>query len=208
MAWRNAILAATATLALAACSKPAGEKAASAEGAAKPATATAPAAGPAAMPNRKPGLWKQTVSTAGMTQTSTICLDKAVESKLAVWGAGASKDMCKQTAMAPTAGGWTFASTCDMGTGGTTTTKGTVTGDFDTSYKVEASSVTEGAGAPQAADLDLQPGDPGGCVTLAFQAVQILIHLMADAQRALEQGALVLLPELLVPVLIDQLLRP
>jgi hypothetical protein len=149
MAWRNAILAATATLALAACSKPAGEKAASAEGAAKPATATAPAAGPAAMPNRKPGLWKQTVSTAGMTQTSSICLDKAVESKLAVWGAGASKDMCKQTAMAPTAGGWSFTSTCDMGTGGTTTTKGTVAGSFDTSYKVEASSVTEGAGAPQ-----------------------------------------------------------
>lgn len=149
MAWRNAILAATATLALAACNKPVGEKAASAEGAAKPATAAAPAAGPAPMPSRKPGLWKQTVSTAGMTQTSTICLDKAVESKLAVWGAGASKDMCKQTAMAPIAGGWTFTSACDMGTGGKTTTQGKVTGDFDTSYKVEASSVTEGAGAPQ-----------------------------------------------------------
>lgn len=150
MAWRNAILAATAALALAACSKPAGEKAASAEGAAKPAAATASVpAGPAAMPSRKPGLWKQTVSTAGMTQTSTLCLDKAVESKLAVWGAGASKERCQETAIAPAPGGWSFTSACDMGTGGRTTTEGVVTGDFNTSYKVEASSRTEGAAAPQ-----------------------------------------------------------
>ena len=149
MGWRMGILAASATcLALGACNKPAGEKAASAEGAAKPAAA-ATASAPAAMPTRKEGLWKQTVSTAGMKQVSSICIDKAVESKLQVWGGGMAKSVCQETAITPAAGGWSFSSTCDMGTGGKTTSHGTVTGDFNSAYSVESESTTEGAAAPQ-----------------------------------------------------------
>lgn len=147
MGWRHGILAVSAAaLALSACNKPAGDKAASAEGASKPAAASA---GPMTMPSRKPGLWKQTVSTSGIHQTSSICLDKATEAKLAVWGAGASNDMCQQSEISHIPGGWAFRSSCDMGSGGKTLSEGTVTGDFNTSYKVEAKSTTEGAGAPQ-----------------------------------------------------------
>ncbi len=145
MGWRILAMSA-ALLALGACSKPAGDKAASADAAAKPATATA---GPAAIPSRKPGLWKQTVSTSGMQQVSSICLDKAAEAKLSVWGAGASQDMCQQTDIKPVPGGFVFSSSCDMGSGGKTTSQGTVTGDFNSSYKVDVQSTTEGAGAPQ-----------------------------------------------------------
>jgi hypothetical protein len=149
MGWRHGVLAmSVGALALSACNKPAGDKAVSAEGAAKPATATAPPH-PLAMPSRKPGLWKQTVSTSGIRQVSSICLDKAAEAKLAVWGAGASKDVCQQTSVSAVPGGWAFKSSCDMGSGGKTVSQGTVTGDFNTSYRVEAESTTEGAGAPQ-----------------------------------------------------------
>jgi hypothetical protein len=181
MGWRHGILAVSAmALALSACGKkPAGEQAATAEGAARPATATAPA-GPVTMPSRKPGLWKQTVTTSGTHQVSSICLDKAAEAKLAVWGAGASKDVCQQNELSPVPGGWAFKSTCDMGSGGKTTSHGTVTGDFNTRYKVQSESTTEGAGAPQMngahmmsleavwegpCPADMKPGDmslPGG----------------------------------------------
>lgn len=150
MGWRSGVLAlSAAALALGACGKPAGEKAASAPAASQAAKAVAPAAGPAAMPSRKPGLWKQTVSASGMQQVSRICLDKIVEARLAVWGAGASKDMCHQTSITPAPGGWAFTSSCDMGSGGKTTSQGTVTGDFNSDYRVETQSTTEGAGAPQ-----------------------------------------------------------
>jgi hypothetical protein len=180
MGWRHGVLAlSAAALALGACGKPAGDKAASAEGAGKAATATAPA-GPMTMPSRKPGLWQQTVTTTGMQQVSSICLDKASEAKLSVWGTGASKDMCQQSEISPVPGGWAFKSSCDMGTGGKTVSHGTITGDFDSSYKLQAESTTEGAGAPQMNGAhmmsmeatwegpcppDMKPGDmtlPGG----------------------------------------------
>jgi hypothetical protein len=180
MGWRHGVLAlSAAALALAACNKSAGDKAASAEGAGKAATATAPA-GPMTMPSRKPGLWKQTVTASGTQQVSSICLDKASEAKLSVWGAGASKDMCQRSEISPVPGGWAFKSTCDMGSGGKTTSHGTVTGDFNSSYKLQAESTTEGAGAPQMngghmmsmeatwegpCPPDMKPGDmtlPGG----------------------------------------------
>lgn len=146
--WRVGLMAAAAAgLVVAGCGKPADKTAASAEGAAKPAVATAQ--GPVTMPSRREGLWKQTVSTAGMTQSSTICIDKTVEAKLAVWGGGVAREKCGQPTLAPVPGGWSFASTCDMGEGGKTTSHGTVTGDFNSAYKVEAESTTEGAAAPQ-----------------------------------------------------------
>jgi hypothetical protein len=143
MGWRMGVLAASAAcLALGACNKPAGgEKAASAEGAAKPAAA-AVASAPATMPTRKEGLWKQTVSTSGMKQVSTICIDKAVESKMQVWGGGMAKNACQQTSITPAGGGWSFSSTCDMGSGGKTVSHGTVSGDFNSGYTVEAESTT------------------------------------------------------------------
>jgi hypothetical protein len=174
MAWRRAVLTLSATaLALGACSKPAEKPAAGAPPAAvSPAAAKAPAAGPAGMPARRPGLWEHKVTSGGRQQVSRICLDKAVESKMAVWGAQAGQDTCQQTSMTPIAGGWRFSSACDLGAAGKTATQGTVTGDFNSHYQVEAATTFEGGGAPKGAHTmmmeatwqgpcpaDMKPGD-------------------------------------------------
>ncbi|WP_309645972.1 DUF3617 family protein [Phenylobacterium sp.] len=145
---RRALTMTAAVLALAACGKT--DEKAAAVGEAAPAAANAPVSGPAAMPKRKPGLWSQTVTMAEFSQTTRICLDAAAEAKLSVLGGQATQDMCQQTTMTPKlGGGWTFSSVCDMGSGGKTTSTGTITGDFDTKYRMESDSTTEGAGAPQ-----------------------------------------------------------
>lgn len=113
------------------------------------ASAAAPAA-PATPPKRKPGLWAQTVSTAGVTQTTKICLDEATESRMTPWGQQMSDGMCARNVVTPTAGGWAFESECDMGQGGKTVTKGTMTGDFDSRLVMKAVSTTTGSSMPQA----------------------------------------------------------
>src|SRR3990167_3793833 len=146
---RRALTVTVAVLALAACGKK-DEKTAAASGDAAPAAANAPAAGPVAMPRRKPGLWTQTVTMAEFSQTTRICLDEAAEAKLSVLGGQTTQDMCEKTSMTPRpGGGWSFSSVCDMGSGGKTTSTGTITGDFDSRYRMESDSTTEGAAAPQ-----------------------------------------------------------
>ncbi len=125
-------------LALSGCGKPAGQ-----------AAAPKPAAAPSipiklAMPTRKPGLWKQTISTSGMSQQTSLCLDAAVQTKLSLLGDGLGKSACQQTSYAPIPGGWSFSSTCNIGNG-TTVSQGTATGDFNSRYIVENESTTTGA---------------------------------------------------------------
>lgn len=111
--------------------------------------AAAPAGLPARLPERTPGLWKQKVSTAGRSQISRVCLDKAVERQFTWWGEHAGEGACSRTRLSPRAGGgWEFASTCDMGEGGKSAIKGQVTGDFAKAYKVSAESTISGARAP------------------------------------------------------------
>lgn len=139
-----------AALTLAACGQKA-ETAKSADGAATTASATALAAspaGPAVMPTRKPGLWTQTVNTGDMTQTTKICIDENVDKAMSVVGSQMSKDMCSKNAVTNVAGGYAFESVCQVGAGmGVTTTKGTVTGDFNSKYKVDAETTISGANA-------------------------------------------------------------
>lgn len=120
-----------------------------------PNTPAAPGSGPAsvapaALPARAPGLWEQTVSSRGMTQTSRICLDKATEARFTWWGQHAGQGACSQTRITPRAGGgWSFSSSCDMGENGKTETRGEVTGDMARAYKVSAQSTILGARAPE-----------------------------------------------------------
>ena len=136
---------------LAACEKKPDDrpKAPAAPGSGPTAQAPAPAA-PVAMPQRAPGLWEQKVTTAGMSQTTSICIDKTVEQRFSVWGQQAGKNDCTQSQVTPRiGGGWNFASTCNMGETGMTTTKGEVTGDFAKAYKVSAQNTIAGASTPQ-----------------------------------------------------------
>jgi len=158
------VLAASA-LALSACGKKDEAKGPAAGG---PAGETA-AQGPVdiAAPQRKAGLWKITTTSAGMTQSMRLCTDAATEAKFSVWGGQASKDMCaKQEMKRGLTGQIAFSSVCDMGSGGKITTKGTMKGDFAKSYTVSATSVTEGAGAPQmngSRDMVMQADWLGPC---------------------------------------------
>lgn len=115
-----------------------------------PQASTAAPAAPATPPKRKPGLWAQTVSTDGMTQTTKICLDEALESRMTAWGQQVTDGMCARNVVTRTSGGWAFESECDMGQGGKTLTKGTMTGDFDSRLVMKAVSTTTGSSMPQA----------------------------------------------------------
>lgn len=175
----RAALFACATLSLAACGQKE-EAAATGGDAAAPAAAVAQA-GPVTPPSRKPGLWTQTISMGDFSQTTRICLDEAVEKQVSLWGAQAGEEMCQKNEVTRgPGGGYSFTSSCDMGTGGRTTTTGTATGDFSSKYRVEAQTTTEGASAPQMngtramvveaawqgpCPADFKPGDmelPGG----------------------------------------------
>jgi hypothetical protein len=117
---------------------------------------------------------------AGMTQISRICFSEAVNRKVTLWGQQGDEDMCSQKSITPTAGGWKFSSTCNMGSGGTIVSSGEAKGDFGTHYTVDIKSSTTGAAAPQMngphamtleatwkgpCPADFKPGDmelPGG----------------------------------------------
>ena len=110
--------------------------------------APAPSAAAVAIPARTPGLWEQKVTSRGMTQATRICLDKAAEARFAWWGQNAGQGACSHTRVTPrSGGGWSFASSCDMGENGKTETRGEVTGDFAKAYKVSAESTISGARA-------------------------------------------------------------
>ncbi|WP_310539977.1 DUF3617 family protein [Phenylobacterium sp.] len=142
---RRVLVMGVALLALAACQKKV--EATAAVGEAPAASATVSAVSP---PKRKPGLWAQTISTNGMTQTMKLCLDEATEAKMTVWGQQAGKDICAKNTVTPAPGGWTFVSECDMGQAGKVATTGKATGDFNSKYVIKATSVTTGSTMAQA----------------------------------------------------------
>jgi len=101
-------------------------------------------------PARKPGLWKQTITSARAGQpsppmTSTICLDASVDKTMGVFGNSMGRQVCSKNTVTRTATGYTFASVCQMGGAGTTTSQGSATGDFSRAYKVAMRSTTTGA---------------------------------------------------------------
>lgn len=144
---RKLFVMGAAILALAACGKKPADGAATGES--KSAAAQAPAASPMP-PKRKPGLWAQTLHTAGITQTTKICLDSDTEAKMTVWGQAVGKDACAKQSFRPIPGGWAFESTCNMGDSGTIVSKGEATGDFSSRYTVKVASTTTGASMAKA----------------------------------------------------------
>jgi hypothetical protein len=137
---------AIAAVGLSACQKKEGA-AATGDAPQAAAAASAPMTAP---PKRKPGLWTHTIASAGVNQTMKVCLDADTDAKMTVWGQAAGKEMCARQSFTPTAGGWTFASECDMGEAGKVVSTGSATGDFSSSYVVKASSTTTGSSMPKA----------------------------------------------------------
>jgi hypothetical protein len=144
-------------------------------------SASASATPPAAPPERKAGLWEQTMSSDRINQTTRVCLDKSVQDKLSWTGQQAGKSGCEKSSVTPrVGGGWEFNSVCDLGAGGRVVSHGVACGDFGDHYSVEIDSTTTGAAMPQAngdhkmkleaswkgpCPADMKPGDmelPGG----------------------------------------------
>ena len=176
---RAMLVCGAAVLALTACQKKT-ETAATGETPAASATAPAESAGPMTPPPSKAGLWEQTVSMAEMRQSTKLCLDEATDKQMAWWGSQAAKSTCSEQKISGHGGGWDFHSVCAIPGGGTTTSDGTATGDFNSHYKVDVTSTTTGGPMPQANGVhkvsieatwqgpcpaDMKPGDmslPGG----------------------------------------------
>jgi hypothetical protein len=141
---RPVLIVAAAALCLTACGK---DKA--------PAAAPAQAAegGDAAGPMRKSGLWEISrlrdgkAPEGGLASGPTkICTDAKAEGKMGLLGNRMTQAMCsKQTVSRNPDGSWTYASTCQMGPAGTTTTTGVVRGDLGTRYTVHSESDTTGS---------------------------------------------------------------
>lgn len=131
-----------AALALAACNKTS-EKAEAAAGA--PATAAVEAPVPAgidAAPHLKAGLWE--ITPANMPGKVTSCIDDATQSDTAVLGQGLDRRKCAKSDWSRTPTGIAFSFDCDNN-GTRVTSKGTITGDFNTAYRMEAdASLTKG----------------------------------------------------------------
>ena len=148
-------LAGVALAGLTACGKPA-------PGAASPGQASQTAAAPATaspislqdLPRRKAGLWRQTMTMAGVDRTMPAveaCTDAASETKLSLLGQHKSKDMCQNQQFSRNPdGSISFSVSCDLGVHGKTASTGVITGDYNSSYKIVMDSKTTGATIPQA----------------------------------------------------------
>lgn len=147
----TATAALAAVLGLAAC-QPAAEGtetadagAAAAEGAAAEASASG---GDMVEARLREGLWQTTITSAGMpTMTARMCMDE----QMSAFDTGTANQVevqdCDQT-MTRTADGVDFTNRCEMAGGGVTETEGSITGDFQTAYRMEATITT--TGTPQA----------------------------------------------------------
>lgn len=138
--WKAGLVAAIAIVAVGACSKDSGEKA-----------ATGAKVAAVEVPKRKPGLWKQTMLIEGLDaiQTTKLCLDAATDAKLAWWGQQGFKQSCsKSEVKREPDGSWRFSSVCEGG-GVKTTNDGTAVGDFNSRYQLKAESSTSGAPVPE-----------------------------------------------------------
>jgi len=167
-----AVLLAASALALAATAckrreETAPQPPAAPDAATTPSAPQAPAAPPAL--KRKAGLWEMRLSMADndFVQTMRLCVDEASEAKMSVWGGQTTKEMCSRNNVTRRPDGtWAFSSVCDMGSGGTVTTAGTASGDFQKRYQVRAETSTVGAAVPQmnrASTLTIDASWQGPC---------------------------------------------
>jgi hypothetical protein len=144
----GAILAGAALTSLAACNKPAPGAGSTSE----PMAGATPLS-MAQMPQRKAGLWRQTLHLAGSSQTMPpiqACTDAASEAKLTLLGQHKSRDLCQNQQFSRNPDGSIgFAVSCDLGPRGHTVSTGTISGDFGAHYQIAMDSRTTGAPLPQ-----------------------------------------------------------
>jgi Protein of unknown function (DUF3617) len=145
-----ASLTGMALVSLAACSKPAGNGAPGADAsAAGPSLPGGPVT--AVQMQRKPGLWKQTISMDGDAPGPGMqyCVDANSEAKLSAFAQHIPGANCTAPQMVRNLdGSINMNESCDMGANGKATTTGVIKGDFNSGYT--ATMDTQMSGSPVA----------------------------------------------------------
>ena len=151
---RAYVVIGSAALALAAC-----QKAGNTGGSGATATTPTPAATSSGLPTRRAGLWQQTISRQGASGPMNamggmkICIDATTESKGAAFARNMGQGRGDSPCPPPTIsrgldGNVTYAMTCQMGEGGTMTSKGTMSGDMSSAYHVHVETDVTGSQMP------------------------------------------------------------
>jgi hypothetical protein len=147
---RTVILVAASILALTACNRQGGGKPSAAASPVSPAAAPLATSQP---PARRAGLWEQTMNRDGAAPMvmgkMRLCVDAASEAKISLFGGRMGKGRCgRRSVSRQLNGNYDFTSTCDMGEAGVTTSKGTLSGDLSSRYRVHAESDIAGSSIP------------------------------------------------------------
>lgn len=121
------------------------------------------------LPSRKPGLWIQTMSRNGKVALHVgeirMCLDAAADAKLGMLGRGMSNTLCQESVSRGLDGSYVYDATCKMGASGSVHSKGTITGDFSSAYKVHTESDMTGMGSSGSMHnvMDIEAHYAGAC---------------------------------------------
>ncbi|HLZ82058.1 MAG TPA: DUF3617 family protein [Caulobacteraceae bacterium] len=143
------LMASAAVLALAGCSKTQGGQVAGGSGSPVASDDTTKIE----MPMRKAGLWEHAMLfdgkvTPGMDKIR-LCVGPATNAEMSLFGEQMKATRtCQKSVTRALDGSYVVAGTCKTADGATTTSKGTVSGDYSTSVKMHSESDT--TGAPQA----------------------------------------------------------
>lgn len=96
-------------------------------------------------PARKPGLWEMAMQTGAtgkgqaMTMTTQQCIDAATDKALQAAGGGAGKSDCSKQELRTEGKTLVIDSVCKSG-GATVTSRGVMSGDFSSAYRMDISS--------------------------------------------------------------------
>jgi hypothetical protein len=128
------IILGLAALSLAACQKTSSER-----------VAVKSAGGATAQ--RKAGLWEQTVTTDGRSQTTRLCLDAHAGTAFSLTTLDKAK-ACDPPRLSGAAHGFAFDQACNLGEGARETAHGTVSGDLGSAYRMTITTTVSGAKGP------------------------------------------------------------
>jgi hypothetical protein len=125
----------------------------------------------AALPTPRAGLWGESLLRdgrgAGLLGEMRACLDSDARARLSTLGGQAGKSVCQSVAVTRDAdGGYHFSSACDLGPAGHVFTRGELTGDLASRYRVHSRTDTTGAALASmngAHQIDLEADYLGAC---------------------------------------------
>ncbi len=144
---------AACALMLGACSG--GEKADGNTAATNETAAAAPSADASVAP--KAGLWEMKITAAGMPQpqATKVCVGEPTPGTNPFTPPPGAGQACARNAVNKVATGYEIDSECTIN-GMTATSKGSVTGDFSSAYKIEMATKMSGANIPAAAQQEVK----------------------------------------------------